>query len=217
MSGLTNYPTSLDDDTSLHDVIDDTTPIVAAHHNNTKEAVKALEERLGIINTSDPDSFEYRAFSATDSHDHRGASGYGKAIEASALFASINSNRRTILTANDTGWQGTVATAGLSPLIVPRTMWIEKVVFAANEGSTGATLRIDLRAGPSTLFTATTEHLMHAPTLGWAFIERDGASGFAMRTIPSGAVIRADFRHAHAASQLFSWGTLEMVFREDEV
>lgn len=44
----TNFPTSLDDDTSLIVVTDITTDVLAVHHNYLKDAVKAIETKFGV-------------------------------------------------------------------------------------------------------------------------------------------------------------------------
>jgi hypothetical protein len=44
----TNYPTTLDTDTELYDVTDDVDDVIASHHDNIKDAVKALEAKVGI-------------------------------------------------------------------------------------------------------------------------------------------------------------------------
>lgn len=86
MSGAANFPTALDDDTSLLDVTDSVTSLVASHHNNLKEAIKALEKKVGIEQTTSPTSLDVRLGSATNSHNHGGASGFGQAINPSTLI-----------------------------------------------------------------------------------------------------------------------------------
>lgn len=85
MAGNTNFPTGLDDDSSLYDVTDGVSSIVAAHHNNIKEAIKAIERSLGIINTSSATAVDYRLGSPTNSHKHDGASGQGQRINPTAI------------------------------------------------------------------------------------------------------------------------------------
>lgn len=75
MGGNTNYPTGLDDDASLYDVQDNVTAIAAAHHNNIKEAVKALERLLGINSSAVASSIVYQLLHASDSHPHDGVRG----------------------------------------------------------------------------------------------------------------------------------------------
>lgn len=85
MAGAANFPTALDDDTSLHDVTDGVTSLQAAHHNNMKEAVKAMQAKIGVENTSVATALDTRLGHPTMGHDHSGASGYGAPIAASAL------------------------------------------------------------------------------------------------------------------------------------
>lgn len=87
MAGSANFPTALDDDTSLHDVQDGVNTIQAAHHNNLKEAVKAIEEKVGILNTAAPTALDARLGHPTIGHTHDGASGQGPQIDTSGLSA----------------------------------------------------------------------------------------------------------------------------------
>jgi hypothetical protein len=75
MSGAANFPTGLDDDASLLNVTDGVTTLQASHHNNMKEAIKAIQQKLGIFSTVAPTSIDYRLGNATDGHHHNGASG----------------------------------------------------------------------------------------------------------------------------------------------
>ena len=45
MSGQSNFPTALDSDSSLFDVADGVNSLLAAHHNNLKEAIKAMQAK----------------------------------------------------------------------------------------------------------------------------------------------------------------------------
>lgn len=101
MSGSTNYPTGLDDDTSLLDVTDGVTPLIAVHHNNTKEAVKALEVRVGIIDTSDPDALDFRLGNPTSGHSHDGTPGQGVLIDLSTAKKAL-----PWITVAPDGWAG---------------------------------------------------------------------------------------------------------------
>lgn len=85
MAGQTNFPTSLDDNSSLHDVSDGVSTLQAAHHNNMKEAIKAVQAKVGIDFTSVPTSLDYRIGNPTGGHRHDGASGQGQAIPATAI------------------------------------------------------------------------------------------------------------------------------------
>lgn len=85
MAGNTNYPTALDDDASLYDVTDNVTAIIAAHHNNIKESVKAIERRIGIISTGSATAIDYRLGNPTDSHRHDGATGQGQRVNPTTI------------------------------------------------------------------------------------------------------------------------------------
>jgi hypothetical protein len=86
MTGQANFPTALDDNSSLYDVLDNVTAVVAAHHNNPKEAIKAIEAKIGVHHTTIDTSLDFRLGSATGSHRHDGASGQGLAIAPSTLL-----------------------------------------------------------------------------------------------------------------------------------
>lgn len=124
MAGNTNFPTALDDDSSLIDVTDGVTAIEAAHHNNLKEAVKALQAKVGIFNTAAPTAIDYRLGHPSFGHRHDGASGQGVLIESGGAtfleghpsYASTGNLRfvspaRTIYpyqgTSNASAWENT--------------------------------------------------------------------------------------------------------------
>jgi hypothetical protein len=86
MGGQANYPTSLDDNTSLYDVVDGVTAITAAHHNNMKEAIKAIETKIGINLTTSATAIDYRLGSPTDSHRHDGAQDQGRSINPTTVL-----------------------------------------------------------------------------------------------------------------------------------
>lgn len=85
MTGSANFPTSLDDDTSLYDVTDDTSAVLAAHHNNLKEAIKEVEKLLGVFDSTSPTALWYRVGSPTDSHRHDGATMQGRPINPTTI------------------------------------------------------------------------------------------------------------------------------------
>ena len=89
MAGNTNFPTGLDDNTSLLDVTDGVTALQAAHHNNLKESIKALEVKVGIDNTAVDTTLDYRLGHPTFGHSHDGASGQGVAIVSGAGGATF--------------------------------------------------------------------------------------------------------------------------------
>lgn len=194
MSGSANFPTSLDDDTSLHDVTDTVTAIIAAHHNNPKEAIKAIEAKLGIYNTSAPTSIDYRLGHHTGGHQHNGASGQGIQISASnvANIASmINSTQKTIITLQK-GASLIVGSNVAAPVVIGRTLLLESVQGSLRRGPSGATTAIDINynyPSPTSIYQA---------SQGFRPIFPPGATAYRstatpnLMTYPSGGVITMD-------------------------
>lgn len=184
MTGQANYPTALDDNTSLHDVIDSTTPIVAAHHNNTKEAVKALEARVGIYSTGDASSIDYRLGSATDSHVHNGASGQGQPVQIPSA-----ANRHSVVLLDNTV-RTAIASQMIGPYIAPRTMWLEAIEMAVIRGPSGGTSILDVNIGATSVwYSAASGRLMMAPVAGRAI----ATSGpLDQVTVASGTLVTVD-------------------------
>lgn len=86
MAGDTNFPTALDSDSSLFDVTDNVTAIEAAHHNNLKEAMKAVQAKIGVRDSSVATSLDYRLGHPTGGHAHSGATGQGPKISYNDLL-----------------------------------------------------------------------------------------------------------------------------------
>lgn len=126
MAGNTNYPTALDDNSSLLDVTDGVTEILDEHHNNTKEAVIALERKLGIYNTSVPTAIDTRLGHPTLGHDHSGASGLGKQILATAV----------------TRGTGIASVLGSQMMFVPSAAVMRATGIASVVSQSGATILI---------------------------------------------------------------------------
>jgi len=62
MSGTTNYPVALDDNTTLDETLTDGPTgddVLAAHQNNQNAAIKALEAKVGITNSAVNTSLDY--------------------------------------------------------------------------------------------------------------------------------------------------------------
>ena len=131
MSGNTNFPTALDGDSQLFDVVDAVTAITAPHHNNMKEAIKALEAKVGVYSTSEPTSIDYRLGNATGGHNHNGASGMGGPVAFERLVT---------LQAVGT----VIATSNLLQLPINRAMTLNQVGLSARFGPSGATMMFDL-------------------------------------------------------------------------
>jgi len=53
------FPINLDGDLELYLVVDGTDEVIAAHHNILKDAIKAIEQKLGIDNSQDESSIDY--------------------------------------------------------------------------------------------------------------------------------------------------------------
>jgi hypothetical protein len=215
MSGQTNFPTGLDDDTSLYNVIDSTTALIAAHHNNIKEGVKAIERKLGIDQTSSPTSIDYRLGSPTNSHRHDGASGQGLAINPSTILvpsggfpsglsladhlSSPTLHRATTLdflapsiVRQVISWyyQGSVlngASMG-APFSFGRTMQLESVTARLRRAPSGATTALDINIDATSVWQASQglRPIFPAGTIGYANASPN------LITYPSGALMVVD-------------------------
>lgn len=53
------FPIELDGDLELYLVVDGVDEVIAAHHNAIKDAIKAIEEKLGIDDSQDENSIDY--------------------------------------------------------------------------------------------------------------------------------------------------------------
>jgi hypothetical protein len=205
MSGAANFPTSLDDDTSLLDVTDGVSALVAAHHNNIKEAVKALEARVGIIGSTSATSLEYRLSSPTDGHRHNGASGQGQPLSATDLGLAFYTHSKV-------QYQGSlpaVATNAFLPMSLGRTVQLISINGNLRVAPSGATTAINLRVGGSQFYAA-------SPGLRPIF--PPGATSYAnaspnLVTIPSGVVMNFDV-DAIGSNNPGQDLTLTLVFRE---
>lgn len=151
MSGNSNFPTGLDDDASLIDVVDGTTAVTASHHNNLKEAIKALETKLGIHNTGSASSVDYRLGHPTDSHRHDGASGQGRTINPS-IFGGFPQARQVV----PWFYQGSIPSGASlgAPFAIGKTLSIENVSVQVRRAPSGATLAFDINFGATSLWFA---------------------------------------------------------------
>ncbi len=91
----TNFPAALDDDSSLYTVTDNVTAITAAHHNNLKDAVKAVEAKLGISNGIVATAMDYLLSHPSAGHAHNAASGQGRRISHGDLLDVATGNPHT--------------------------------------------------------------------------------------------------------------------------
>lgn len=188
MGGVSNFPTALDDDTSLHDVVDNTTQLVASHHNNTKEAVKRIEAKLGIHNTASPTSLDYRLGHPTGGHVHNGASGQAPPVDfAGADFSEVSG----IIHLGQITMQATaiVGSNVAAPFVIGRTMQILSLSGGFRRGPSGGTTAFDVLVGPTSVYQA---------SQGFRPIFPPGATAYRssatpnLQTYPSGAIITLD-------------------------
>jgi hypothetical protein len=204
MAGITNFPTALDTDVSLYDVTDAVSDVLAAHHNNMKEALKVIEAKLGIYNTDAPTSLDFRLGNPTGSHKHDGASGMGIQINPSDIdipsggFPSGYSLRERMLM-EPGQWvnvqkEGSLASGAVVGMAyMPRTTQLIEARGVLRVPASGATTGIDVRFGPTSAWlTATSRKMQFNPgaTLSVASI-----GGLSLVTVPSGAVVYAQVMH----------------------
>lgn len=184
MAGNSNFPTALDDDSSLGDVTDAVSTLQAAHHNNLKEAIKKIQAKLGIDFTGVSTSLDYRVGNATNGHRHDGASGQGPQINATAV---VGLNRRYVAQMTKQGSIG-VGSNIAAPIAMGRSMMIESVSGVLRRGPSGATTSLIVRVGPTAIFGASVG-------LGVKFAPgatRYGQPSPNLGTYPSGAIITLD-------------------------
>jgi hypothetical protein len=184
----TNYPTTLDDDTSLHQVVDGVTQLIAAHHNNPKDAIKAIEAKVGIYNTSSPTALDYRLGHPTGGHNHNGASGQGAPLDLSGADFTDALGLPVAAVMHRAG--SMIATTNYAaPLIFPKSMQIIGVAGALRRGPSGATTAFDINIGATSIWYA---------SQGLRPIFAPGATAYRMATLPntltypSGAVMTMD-------------------------
>jgi hypothetical protein len=180
--------------------------VVASHHNNLKEAIKVVEKKVGVDQTSAPTMLDYRLGSATNSHSHNGASGQGQLISASALAVALPRYLHSV------NWQGSLPAAAANALIpfsLPRTMQLEGLTANLRRGPSGATAMVDVNVGPTSIFAA---------SQGFRPAFAPGATVYANAspnyvTFPSGVVITTDVDFV-GSSDPGQDLTITFVFRE---
>lgn len=205
MAGNANFPTSLDDDSSLYDVTDAVTTLQAAHHNNIKEAIKALENKVGIYNTAAPTTLDYRIGNPTGSHNHGGASGFGALISATTIpvpsggypsGGSLHDHLMDAAVHTNERWAAQIehvpsAAVGsniAAPIVIGRTGQIESISAVLRRGPSGATTSFKVLVGPTNIWGASVG-------LGVRFAPgatRYGQASPNLTTYPSGAIISLD-------------------------
>jgi len=201
MGGVTNFPSVLDDDTSLFDAVDNTTALIASHHNNLKEAVKAVEAKVGIIHTTVPTSLDFRLGSATAGHGHNAASGQGPKINPTAimvpsggypdglsLYEHMMARPRYIYRWDYQGSAPSGASLG-APFALPRTVQVESIMVTMRRAPSGATAAFDVNVGATSLWQASNglRPVFPAGTIG-----PYGHASPNLVTIPSGALVVID-------------------------
>lgn len=204
MSGNTNFPTALDDNTSLGDLTDGVSAIQASDHNNLKEAVKAIEAKIGIYSSGAPTSLDYRLGNPTGGHDHGGASGMGGPISASAL-----GGLRQLVQMFKPGSLA-VGSNLAAPVILGRTLQLESVQGALRRGPSGATTAVIVRFGPSAIYGASPLYRPIFPPGATAYRSSQTPN---VITYPSGAIITMD-SDAVGSSDPGQDLSLTFVFRE---
>lgn len=205
MAGVTNFPTALDSDTSLLDVTDGVSTLLDEHHNNTKEAVKAIETKLGIFGTDIATTIDARLGHPTYGHGHEGASGLGRKINATSIsvpsggFPSGGSLHDHLMsaTAHSAGYlllrthlHGSAAVGANTgdPLSFGRTLQLENVRANLRRGPSGATAAFDVNFGATSVWQASQLFRPIFP----AGATNYGNASPNLITYPSGAVITVD-------------------------
>ena len=205
----TNYPTALDDNSSLYQVVDGVTPVIAGHHNNSKDALLAIEAKLGVYNSAVPTSIDYRVGHPTSGHSHNGASGQGARISASDLIGA--QPQRHILSVGDNYQWGAIASQIFAPLYVPLTVQLESVEAAVMRGPSGGTTILDVHVGATSIWHASQGHrLVMGPTAG-RMIATHGTPNTV--TVASGALIGVDLDQV-GTNSAFDRISITFVFRE---
>lgn len=217
MSGSSNFPTALDDDTSLYDVVDASTAVIAAHHNNSKEALKRIEAKVGVFNTSAPTSLDYRLGHPTSGHSHNAASGQGPQLGASQiahLATYVRDQIRTIITMQKNATL-IVGSNVAPPMILGKTMMLESLQGALRRGPSGATAAIDINImgpGPTSVFHASQLFRPIFPPGATAYVSSATPN---YMTYPSGAVITMDV-DAVGSSEPGQDLTITFIFRNTD-
>lgn len=208
MSGITNFPTALDDDSSLLNVTDGVSQVLATHHNNLKEAIKAVEQKIGVYGSNAPTSIDYRLGHPTTGHQHNGASGQGPRLNPSIMPApsgavgspstlhdhlldstvhSASAVRRHVVPWD---WQGSLPSGPSlgAPFSFGLTAQVESVHAQMRRSPSGATTALTVRIGPTALWGA---------SVGLRPIFAPGTNGYVgaspnLQTYASGARVQVD-------------------------
>lgn len=224
MAGNTNFPTGLDDNSSLGEVTDGVTEILDEHHNNPKEAIIAIERKVGIHNTAVPTSLDYRLGHPSLGHSHNAASGQGPRLSAT-VFGLAATGIASYVTAGIISvptqipryivsmyQAGSIAVGSkiTGPVVLGRTMQIESVQAGMRRGPSGATTGLIIRVGPSNIFGASNGF---GPNFAPGATTYRSAATPNVLTAPSGAVITLDAT-AVGSSDPGQDTTITFVFRE---
>lgn len=122
---LTSYPTSLDTNTTLFQVSTGDT-LSEAHHNNLKDAVIALQTKVGVDSSADATSLDYlltNSASINPGHKHTGSSitfEDGSAAAPGLVFGNPSTDTTTGLF-HDTSGEIAVASTGVEIVRVTGT------------------------------------------------------------------------------------------------
>lgn len=212
MAGSSNFPTGLDDNTSLVEATDGVTPLTAAGHNNIKEAVKALEGKVGVYNTSVPTSLDYRLGHPTLGHNH-GASGHGARISASSIvgFTALFDEAALHFVQMSVGGTFVVGSNVSAPVVIGRTMQLLSIQAGLRRGPSGATAAFDVMFGPTSVYGASQGYRPAFAPGATAYRSVAAATPNCI-TYPSGAVITVD-TDAIGSSHAGNDAGITLVFR----
>ncbi len=147
----TSFPTGLDTDTELFLVVNDVTDIKAEHHNNIKDAVLALEAKVGITSSAVTTSIDHHLgtamFMQTVTADDTVASATWEDFAGLTMNVVVSKTSSVFLTltignvTNDSGGARTSYAAiywGVSPVEEATTQTY--VAYDRQEGCTGGAL-----------------------------------------------------------------------------
>lgn len=179
-----NFPTSLDDTSSLHEVTDGVSTVQAVHHNDLVSAIQAIEASIGVNGSSVPTSLRNRLGNPTTGHIHDGATGNAPKINATTI-QGLTDYSIVQMRINGTAASG-ANRAG--PISIGKTLQLESVRAVALRGPSGATATFDVNFGATSLWQATQANRLIL--LAGASVAVSGTPN--LSTYPSGAVITVD-------------------------
>lgn len=195
---MSNFPTALDTNTELYEVTDGVTTVQAAHHNSIKDAVIAIEQKLGIYSTAEPTSIDYRLGHPSYGHNHNGASGMAPPINPSNipgpsgaaepdLHEHLMNSGRHVVPWYQMGSIPSGPSLGM-PIVLGRSFKIESVQVAVRKAPSGGTTAFDVRIGATSLWYGATSLRPILPA-GSALY---ASATVSIATLASGVLMRVD-------------------------